>query len=327
MKATLKRKRRRMTVALTGKGTFAVPSESYPICDLVGVAPDCGDVNEDGFSSGDCSCGGSDKGGCSCGGHGEGGCSCGGSCSCGKHVAVPDEKPIDAPTERKHIAVAIDGPAGAGKTTTARLLAKKLGYIYVDTGALYRAFAYHKLWLQKEHGEEVSNESALHTFNLDYRQEDGIQRMFVWGKDVTDELRTPEVSTEASTTSADPAVRAALLEFQRRQAMAYDVVMEGRDIGTVVIPDAEVKFFLVADLSERCSRCYRDQKAAGREVDYNDLLEQMRTRDWQDSTRRVAPLKPAPDAIEVDNTAITLEETVEKLHGVVLARLKAKVLG
>ena len=151
-------------------------------------------------------------------------------------------------TEKAYVAIAIDGPAAAGKTTQAKILAKTLGYTYVDTGAIYRGFALHKIWLEKESGKKISCETALRTLDFEFaRDKEGNQRVIIWGEDVTDYLRTPEVSMEASITSANPSVRAALLKFQTDQAAKGNVVMEGRDIGTVVLPDAQHKFFLTAD--------------------------------------------------------------------------------
>lgn len=220
---------------------------------------------------------------------------------------------VESTGEKRFVAIAIDGPAGAGKTTLAKALAKQLGYVYVDTGALYRAFAVHKLWLEKEEGRMPTNKTALNTFSLDFeRDENGEQRLLLWGEDITSKLRTPEVSMAASVASSDPTVRVALLELQRRQAYAYNVVMEGRDIGTVILPDAEVKIFLTASLSVRAQRRYLELLAKGGSADYCTVMEDVRVRDWQDSTRQVAPLKPACDSVQLDNTTMTIEETVDQ---------------
>lgn len=227
----------------------------------------------------------------------------------------------------KHVAIAIDGPAGAGKTTTAKEVARRLGYIYVDTGALYRAFAVHKLWLSKEVAAKepgsgpVTNQTALNTFNLEFIHENGEQVMMLWGENINPYLRTEEVSMEASNVATDPDVRAALLELQRRQALAYDVVMEGRDIGTVILPDAQVKIFLTASLNERANRRFKALIAAGEAAAYCTVMEQLRARDWQDSTRTTAPLKPACDAVQLDNTDLSFEDTVEKVLSIVQAKL------
>lgn len=256
---------------------------------------------------------------CSCGSERRtcGECEGKGGCSCECHD-----------TTKKHVAVAIDGPAGAGKTTTAKAVAKALGYVYVDTGALYRAFAVHKLWLAKEMAEKepgggpVTNQMALNTFDLEFKwDENGEQITMLWGENINPYLRTEEVSMESSNVSADPAVRAALLELQRRQALAYDVVMEGRDIGTVVLPEAQVKIFLTAGLSARATRRFKALVADGEHADYCSVMEQLRTRDWQDSTRAVAPLQPACDSVELDNTELPFEDTV----AAVLRIVKEKV--
>lgn len=228
----------------------------------------------------------------------------------------------------KHLSVAIDGPAGAGKTSLAKELSKRSGFVYVDTGAIYRAFAVHKLWLSKEVAEKdsengtVTNETALRTFSIDFvRDEGGEQVITLFGENINPYLRTEEVSMEASNVGVDPAVRAALLELQRRQAYAYDVVMEGRDIGTVVLPNASLKIFLVADIEERARRRMKDLISDGKSPDYCTVLEDMRRRDWQDTTRKVAPLRPACDSVHLDNTKMTFGQTVEYVLDLMRSRL------
>jgi len=215
---------------------------------------------------------------------------------------------------KKYMAVAIDGPAGAGKTTQAKLLAKMLNYVYVDTGAMYRAFAVHKLSLEQELGNEVSIETALNTFDFEFsRNESGEQRVKVFGKDVTDQLRTPEVSMVASTTSAHPAVRKALLNCQRKQALTNNVVMEGRDIGTVVLPDAQVKIYLTAAIPIRAQRRMKELAENGQSVDYCELVKEIAQRDRQDMTREIAPLKQAEGAVLVDCSKMNIKETTEAM--------------
>lgn len=214
----------------------------------------------------------------------------------------------------KYSAIAIDGPAAAGKTTQAKILAKTLGYTYVDTGAIYRGFALHKMWLEKEGGKKISCETALRTLDFEFaRNEEGNQRVIIWGEDVTDYLRTPEVSMEASITSANPSVRAALLKFQTDQAAKGNVVMEGRDIGTVVLPDAQHKFFLTADPLVRAYRRRKELTMAGHDVDPVTLVKDIMERDYNDSHREVAPLKKAKDAYVVDCSDLTIEQTTQTL--------------
>ena len=217
-------------------------------------------------------------------------------------------------TEKAYVAIAIDGPAAAGKTTQAKILAKTLGYTYVDTGAIYRGFALHKIWLEKESGKKISCETALRTLDFEFaRDKEGNQRVIIWGEDVTDYLRTPEVSMEASITSANPSVRAALLKFQTDQAAKGNVVMEGRDIGTVVLPDAHHKFFLTADPLVRAYRRRKELAKAGRNVDPATLVKDIMERDYNDSHREAAPLKKAKDAYVVDCSDLTIEQTTQTL--------------
>lgn len=255
---------------------------------------------------------GETKQSCTCGK--DGGCSCGGDGDCEGDSCKCHSSP------QKRVAIAIDGPASAGKTSTAKALARKLGYVYVDTGAIYRAFAVHKLWLTKEVSEKepenlpVTNETAIHTFDFEFGyDENGEIVTKLFGTDITGYLRTPEVSMESSNVAVDPAVREALLEVQRRQALIYNVVMEGRDIGTVVLPDADVKIFLTASLTARSNRRVKDLIASGESADYCSVMEQLRARDWQDSTRKAAPLREACDAEKIDNSDMTLDETVEAI--------------
>lgn len=217
-------------------------------------------------------------------------------------------------TGKTYIAIAIDGPAAAGKTTQAKMLAKTLGYTYVDTGAIYRGFALHKMWLEKEGGKKISCETALHTLDFEFaRDKEGNQRVIIWGEDVTDYLRTPEVSMEASITSANPSVRAALLKFQTDQAAKGNVVMEGRDIGTIVLPDAQHKFFLTADPLVRAYRRRKELAKAGCNVDPVTLVKDIMERDYNDSHREAAPLKKAKDAYVVDCSDLTIEQTTQTL--------------
>ena len=220
------------------------------------------------------------------------------------------------------IAIAIDGPAGAGKSTIARLAAKELGYIYVDTGALYRTIglAAFRRGLTAEDKEQIiamlpEIKVAL-AFNE--RQE---QIVLLDGEDVSGLIRTPEISMMASAVSAIPEVRAYLLDLQRDMAHTNNVIMDGRDIGTVVLPDAKIKIFLSASPECRARRRYDELVEKGMDVKYEDILSDVIARDYADSHRDIAPLKPADDAINVDSSGEDLETSVNKLLGIMRERL------
>ena len=220
-----------------------------------------------------------------------------------------------------YYSIAIDGPVAAGKTTQAKALASRLGFVYVDTGAMYRAFAVHKLWLEKEIGEEIEVERALRTFDLDIVQDENGQHILIWGKDVTSQLRTPEVSMVASKASAHSAVREALLKIQQVMPSMNNVVMEGRDIGTVVIPNATLKVFLTAKAEVRAQRRWKEQCSHGVTDSYEQTLALLLKRDYDDSHREIAPLEQAEDAVLVDCTEMTIQETTN----VILALWNSKV--
>ena len=211
------------------------------------------------------------------------------------------------------ISIAIDGPAAAGKSTVARRLAAELGFLYVDTGALYRAIGYAVLTAKQDPADAAAVEALLPSLQLSIRYVDGVQRIFLNGQDVSEEIRLPEMSMAASRVSAIPAVRAFLLDLQRDFARRESVVMDGRDIGTVVLPDAAVKFFLTASPEERAWRRMREFEQKGQTVDYGALLSEIKQRDYNDSHRPIAPLVQAPDALLVDNTHLTLEATVRTM--------------
>lgn len=211
------------------------------------------------------------------------------------------------------VSIALDGPAGAGKSTIAKGLAKKLGFIYVDTGALYRAVGlkFLKLGYNTELNCEI--EPVLKDTKVDIRFTNGEQHVFLDGVDVNDKIRTSEVSMMASAVSAKPAVREYLLNMQRLLAEKNNVLMDGRDIGTVVLPRATLKFFVTASAEERARRRVLDLKAVGEDADYEKVLEDIKTRDYNDSHREIAPLKPASDAVIYDTTGNTLEQSVDEL--------------
>ena len=209
------------------------------------------------------------------------------------------------------INVAIDGPAGAGKSTISRAAAKELGFIYIDTGALYRTVGLNAI----RQGADVNNpESVIATLTEDLKVElrfiDGEQRMFLNDEDVSDKIRTPEVSSAASVTSAIPEVRKYLFDLQKNLAKNNNCIMDGRDIGTVVLPDAKVKIFLTASPEARAQRRYKELIEKGMDVKYEDVLADMIKRDYDDSHRAIAPLKQADDAVLADTSDKTLEESI-----------------
>lgn len=217
--------------------------------------------------------------------------------------------------------IAIDGPAGAGKSSVAKEAAKVLGFVYVDTGALYRAVALYML----RHGITPSDaeavEAALPAVTVDLRYEPDGQHVLLCGEDVSDAIRMPEVSTAASDCSAIPAVRKFLFSLQTGMAERYNVLMDGRDIGTVVLPHAQVKIFLTASAEERACRRCRQLKEKGVEADYEKTLREIHERDEQDMNRETAPLKPAEDSVLLDTSELDFRGSVEKLLEIVRERM------
>ena len=211
-------------------------------------------------------------------------------------------------------AIAIDGPAGAGKSTIARLAAKELGFIYVDTGALYRAIglAAQRRGIASSDRDAVIAMLPTITVELSFNDE-GVQVVLLDGEDVSDYIRTPEISMMASAVSAIPEVRAFLLDLQRDMARRSDVIMDGRDIGTVVLPDAKIKIFLTASAECRARRRYDELIKKGMNVVFEDVLKDVEDRDYADSHRAIAPLKPAEGAIIVDTSCQSRDESVAQL--------------
>ena len=213
--------------------------------------------------------------------------------------------------------IAIDGPAGAGKSTIAKMAAKKLDFIYVDTGAMYRAMALYFLRQGIDAKEEQKIAEACEQINVTIAYQEGEQQVLLNGENVNAFIRTEEVSMMTSNTSKYPAVREKLLHLQRELAAANNVIMDGRDIGTCVLPDAELKIYLTASASERAKRRYLEQKERGVESDLAQIEKDIIARDEQDMNREIAPLKQAEDAIYLDTSDMTIEEVVAKIISLV----------
>lgn len=209
--------------------------------------------------------------------------------------------------------IAIDGPAGAGKSTLARALASRLGYIYIDTGAMYRALA----WKALQAGLDLNDATALSTLaaglDLTFDKQEGEQRLICQGEDITDIIRSPQISAVVSQVAAHPQVRNIMVRKQQRMASAGRVVMDGRDIGEQVLPDADFKFFVTADLQERVQRRLREMESRGYQVDSEAILHDMRNRDLMDSARSVGALKILPDSIVIDTSAYNVDEVLAQI--------------
>ncbi len=220
------------------------------------------------------------------------------------------------------INIAIDGPAGAGKSTVAKAVAKELGIIYLDTGAMYRATAYTAIKNGIDVSDEVGVGEMLKTLTMDVVYEDGAQQIIVNGFNTTPYLREHYMSKAASDISALPCVRYKLVDIQRELAKTYDLVLDGRDIGTFVLPGANCKIFLVASAEERAKRRVEENRLKGQESDFDTVLKDIKQRDYNDSHREVAPLKKADDAVELDTTTMTIPEVVEAVISLVKEKIK-----
>ena len=211
--------------------------------------------------------------------------------------------------------VAIDGPAGAGKSTIAKAIAAKMGYVYVDTGAMYRAMALYFLRANITKDDEAKISSVVDDITVSIKYEDGAQHVILNGEDVTGLIRTEEVGNMASSTSVFSAVRTKLVALQQDLAKTTDVIMDGRDIGTVVLPNADVKIFLTASVECRAKRRFDELVAKGENPDFDKIAKDIEERDYRDSHREISPLKQADDAILVDSSEMTIDEVVETIIG------------
>ena len=223
--------------------------------------------------------------------------------------------------QKKFYAIAIDGPAGAGKSTMARQLARELGFVYVDTGAIYRSVAYFMLLMGISPKDTDGVTRLIDDVNLQIVYADGAQRMILNGQDITDELRTPEISKAASLVSAQKVVRSFLLDMQRDVARTHNVIMDGRDIGTVVLPRADVKIYLTASAEVRANRRLLELQQKGEKTSYAKVLQEIMQRDKQDMTRPIAPLKKAADAVELDTSALSIDQSVAAMEEIIGRKL------
>ena len=222
----------------------------------------------------------------------------------------------------KTVSIAIDGPAGAGKSTIARRLAKELGYVYVDTGAIYRTVAYFfDTWgISPKDIDGITR--YIDELNIDiWYDEDGLQHMYMNNIDVTDDIRTPEISQKASLISAHALVRDMLLDMQREVAEQFNVVMDGRDIGTVVLPNATVKIFLTASAEVRARRRTDELLAKGKKVSYEQVLKDIQQRDYQDTHREVAPLKMCRDSVKLDTSDMDIEQVLQEMKNIIARKV------
>lgn len=217
----------------------------------------------------------------------------------------------------KKLSIAIDGPAAAGKSTVAKIVATKKSFIYIDTGAMYRAVTYTAIKNQIDLADENQLAELLKTTTIDLVVESGKQKVFVNNEEVTDEIRTDDVSNQVSLVAKHGQVRESLVSRQRKMAEQGGVVMDGRDIGTHVLPDAEVKIFLLASVQERAKRRFEENKKKGFDVNYDILVEEIAKRDKLDSEREISPLRKAEDAIEIDTTSLSIQEVAEKILQIV----------
>lgn len=219
------------------------------------------------------------------------------------------------------ISVAIDGPSGAGKSSLAKRLAKDLGYVYVDTGAMYRSIGLYAVRAGVDPKDEAAVTALLPQIKLAIRLVDGAQHIYLNGEDVSDAIRAENIGMAASAVSAHPPVRAFLLDTQRGLAADQNILMDGRDIGTVVLPNASLKIYLTASAEKRAQRRYEEYLEKGQKATYEEVLEDQKKRDYDDSHRKIAPLKKAADAILVDTSELSLQESIDAVIGLMQEKL------
>lgn len=219
------------------------------------------------------------------------------------------------------ISVAIDGPSGAGKSSLAKRLAKDLGYVYVDTGAMYRSIGLYAVRAGVDPKDEAAVTALLPQIKLAIRLMDGAQHIYLNGEDVSDAIRAENIGMAASAVSAHPPVRAFLLDTQRGLAADQNILMDGRDIGTVVLPNASLKIYLTASAEKRAQRRYEEYLEKGQKATYEEVLEDQKKRDYDDSHRKIAPLKKAADAILVDTSELSLQESIDAVIGLMQEKL------
>ena len=213
--------------------------------------------------------------------------------------------------------IAIDGPAGAGKSTIAKQLAKELGYVYVDTGAMYRAMAYYFLTNQIQSDDIESISKACEDVDVSISYENGVQIVWLNGENISDKIRTEEVGKMASATSVHPVVRTKLVELQQKLAKTTNVIMDGRDIGTVVLPNANVKIYMTADARVRAKRRFDELTAKGMECDLDEIEKDILERDYRDMNRETSPLKKAEDAVELDTSHLDIDGVVNAMKEII----------
>jgi len=225
---------------------------------------------------------------------------------------------------KRRIKIAIDGPAASGKSTTARAVARRLGYLYIDSGAMYRVVTLAALRKGIPTTDMKRVAELAKDIDINFRHLNSELRVYLNEEDVTEDIRTARVNSEINPVAANPAVREILVQKQRKLGEKGGVVMDGRDIGTVVLPDAELKIFMVASAEERARRRFKELQERGEKISYEDVLQEIQTRDRADTSREVGPLKKATDAVKIDTTALSIPEQVELIYNLALERIKKK---